>query len=341
MQAEIHELSALLFKAGALRVNEAGTMLEGYSGEAHDGVLALRELSKRITLRSKLASDQLFFDNSNKVKPFSPVKCITSKSEFQNQTVNDKAQLFFKSGGSSGKTTYSYFSYEDYHAQMSFAAKGLLAAGLNPVEDRVMNLFFGGGLYGGFLSFYTILEKLNTKQFPMAGYDDFDYIASVIIEKNVNVLIGMPSFLIQILKANIDKFKEAKVIEKIYFGGEPFSIQQRIWLQSEFGIETIKSASYGSVDAGPLGYQCKYNKGSVHHMHDDLHGFNLIKMDSLEEVGDGEVGRLIVSTYHREALKVVNYDIGDIGRWVIDGNHCLCGSKSRRFELLGRFGDIF
>jgi hypothetical protein len=47
---------------------------------------------------------------------------------------------------------------------MELAAEGLYAAGLEPKNDRVMNLFYAGSLYGGFTSFFTILEKKEEKE---------------------------------------------------------------------------------------------------------------------------------------------------------------------------------
>ena len=80
---------------------------------------------------------------------------------------------------------------------MLAAADGLLAAGLDPAHDRVMNLLYGGNLYGGMLSFYTILDKLGVPQYPMGGPvdDDFSQIAHFIVSQGVNTLVGMPGTL--------------------------------------------------------------------------------------------------------------------------------------------------
>ena len=76
--------------------------------------------------------------------------------------------LVVRSGGSSGQVAYSTFRWADYHEQMAVTAHGLVAAGLEPARDRVMNLFAAGYLYGSFISFWTILEHLRVRQYPMA-----------------------------------------------------------------------------------------------------------------------------------------------------------------------------
>lgn len=95
---------------------------------------------------------------------------IMEKADFQLQQVKDDySDLFFYSGGSSGEPKLSVFTYADYHRQMELAAEGLYAAGLNPSTDRCMNLFYAGSLYGGFVSFFTILEKLECHTFSNGG----------------------------------------------------------------------------------------------------------------------------------------------------------------------------
>ena len=332
------DLTNELLKSGVTRITQAGMMLETYEGEPHDGVFALQRFTKRV--RVELPGKETFF-RLNEVEVSQPKTIsIMDKAAFQSQRPNlSKAHLYFRSGGSSGKPKLSLFSYDDYHSQMQAASEGLLASGLNPSADRVMNLFFGGGLYGGFLSFYTILEKLQMVQLPMAASEDFDYVASMIVEGKVNTLMGMPSYILQLLRHSEDVLKSYGGLEKIYFGGEHFPSKQREWVEEKFGVKKIVSASYGSVDAGPLGYQCSYCEGGVHHLNTQLHQIEILDLEEDKPVAKGEVGRLVVSTHHREALDITRYDIGDLGRWLDDP--CKCGRISPRFELLGRHGDIF
>src|SRR5262249_186182 len=153
----IHELSAALFDAGALRVRSIGGMLDSYAGEPHDGVYALQRYSRRVSvqlgenLRGIASLDELATISAGSA----PIPGqVTSKQDFERQQVADSGgDLLFHSGGSSGAPKLSVFRYEDYDYQMRLAARGLFAAGLDPRVDRCMNLFFGGGLYGGFVSF--------------------------------------------------------------------------------------------------------------------------------------------------------------------------------------------
>lgn len=337
---EIGELAVKLTKAGILRITPPGEMLGSYEGEPHDGVYALSRFMNRVRAEINGLEDVWRLSSLCEVSDEKPQGPLMGKPEFQAQTPDPKvAKLFFRSGGSSGEPALSPFSYDDYHTQMQAAAEGLLAAGLEPATDRVMNLFFGGGLYGGFPSFFTILEKLKVIHFPMAAHEDLDFVGRTITKNDVNVLMGMPSYLVQLFKANEDLFKEKRVIKKVFFGGEHFSEKQREWLKSEFGVEAIRSASYGSVDAGPLGFQCQHTEGSVHHLNHNLHTLEVLKLEADEPAAPGETGRLVFTSKKRDSIKINRYDVGDLGRLIEEP--CACGRKVPTFELLGRHGDIF
>ena len=64
----------------------------------------------------------------------------------------------------------------------------------------------------------------------------------------------------------------------------------------------------------------------------------IVKTDSDEPVGPGEVGRLLFTGFRRQDGHTERYDIGDLGRWV--EGPCPCGRKEPRFELMGRHGDV-
>jgi len=337
----LSDLSDALIQAGVLRITRAGGMLDSYDGEPHDGVYALQRYSKRIS--AQLGADVAGICSFAELKgsilepPDAP---ILTKEGFQTAAVDPKhSHLFFKSGGSSGAPKLSIFSHDDYHLQMSAAADGLFAAGLDPAVDRCMNLFFGGGLYGGFISFFTILENLKAVQYPMGAHPDTRMVAETLVSQSTNVLLGMPSYLIQLFGQNADFFRKNQVVEKIFYGGEHFNEVQKQYIQSEFGVKVIRSATYGSVDAGPIGFQCSFCTGGVHHLHSRLHILEILDLERDAPAPVGELGRVIITSLARAGQNLDRYEIGDLAR-LLPG-HCQCGRLTPRFELLGRHGDVF
>ena len=335
------ELSSLLLKAGVVRVRRVGDMMGSYSGEAHDGVYALQRYCRRVSVQlgSEAGGISSLGDLKSDAPPFPAAKPkIMTKADFQAMKVDEKhAQLYFKSGGSSGEPKLSVFTYDDYHEQMRAGAEGLYAAGLDPLKDRSMNLFFSGSLYGGFLSIFSVLEQLQAVHFPMAAQTDLGMVAETIVKNKVNVLLGMPSYVVSLFEQQKDAMLSAK-IEKIFYGGEHFNEAQRRYLRETFGIEIIKSIGYGSVDAGPLGYQCRACEGGAHHLHQRLQYLEILDLEKDEPVTEQTVGRLVFTSRVRQGQKLERYDLGDVGHWL---PACDCGRAAPRFRLLGRSGDVF
>ncbi|MBH47244.1 MAG: hypothetical protein CME71_03640 [Halobacteriovorax sp.] len=331
--SSLESLCESLIEAGVSRVCPVASMQDAHPLEAHDGEFSLSRFTRRVSVHAPGLEVNVLpqpFDNET------PKTKITDKSDFQ-KSVSPDADFYFKSGGSSAKPILSPFTYADYHLQMQVAADGLIAAGLDPKSDKCMNVFFGGGLYGGFLSFTDILEKTGCSQYPMSGYLDLDFVLDTIISQNINVLLGMPSYMTTLYKRAVERNLKLP-IQKIFFGGEPFSLDQRSWLK-ELGVNAIFSASYGSVDAGPLGYQCTHSKPGEHHVNTSIQKIEIVKLSEDAPCDSNEVGRVLVSSLARTGVAISRYQIGDTASWV-EGK-CPCGDSSPKLLLQGRIGDIF
>jgi phenylacetate-CoA ligase len=339
-EAQIGELAQTLIAAGVTRIAPISAIHDGYDGEPHDGVYALQRLSRRVSvslppsmLASRATLDRL---------PLPPALAgvpLMDKQTFVNQPPDPAAQLYFRSGGSSGAPVLSGFSHDDFQRQMRATADGLFAAGLDPARDRVMNLFFSGGLYGGFSSFTKVLEQLQVRHWPMGAPADDDYqeIAQIIIEQQITVLIGMPGTLHRLFLNEQPTLRRYGAISKVFLGGEHLSEHTRELLHS-CGVKLIRSAIYGSVDAGPLGHACQATADGVFHVMSDIQHLEIVDFAHDTPAGDGESGRLLVTSRARQGQSVQRYDIGDSGRWL--PGPCECGLPSPRFELLGRHGKL-
>ncbi len=352
--ANLYDITQQLLQSGVTRITEVGQMTAGYLGEPHDGVYALQRYSRRISVALSQVPKGLSYleelaPNNEKNRLFKQSenvnllnkKIMTSAdvSALQNSLPPEDIQVYFKTGGSSGEPKLSIFTYDDYEMQMKFAAQGLFAAGLDPKEDRCINLFFAGGLYGGFLSFFSILEQLKAVQLTMAAETDLKTVGQWIVKQKVNVLLGMPSYLMRLFEENEAAFLKYGKIDKVFFGGEHFPDSQRKVLTEKFKVKWIRSATYGSNETGPMGYQCQFCEGSTHHLHDHLQHLEILDQKIDAPVKPGEAGRMILTSKVRQGQSITRYEIGDLGRWV--ESECLCGRTSPRFELLGRYGDVF
>lgn len=339
---ELVELSRLLYAGGVSRLTRLGDMMGGYTGEPHDGVYAMTRYLKRVSLSSDaipkgcMSLDEL---SAPKAAPFEEGTPLLRKEGFSAAPPSeDGGYLLLKSGGSSGKAKYAPHSYED--AQMTYeeTARFIIAAGVDPQKDVCMNLFYAGDLYGGFISIYEALKIADVVQLPMTAAMDMAYVASEIIRNGVNVLLGMPTYLIRLFHDQKEALLKYGGIEKVLYGGEHFDPAQIEHLKKTFGIRVIGSLAYGCNEIGSMGYACEHCTGSIHHVTATKY-LEILKLDKDEPVDGGEVGRLVWTPVDFENTAVQRYEIGDLGRWI--DAPCPCGRLAPRFELLGRFGDVF
>ncbi|WP_406739173.1 AMP-binding protein [Streptomyces sp. NBC_00853] len=343
-RADIAELSRTALAAGVTRVTPVGAMLESYAGEPHDGVYALQRYSRRVAVQAEPARFATTACLDDLVRPVvlpRPAGPLLGKEDVQEparRLTRADAELYFRSGGSTGAPALSVFSYDDYDTQMHAAARGLLAAGYDPASDRTANLFYCGAMYGSFISFFSVLERLGGVQLPLSAGPDHRATAQALIDHGADTLFGMPSYLWQLLHAEEEALRAYGGLRKVFYGGEHFTEEQQRTLKDTFGIEVVRSITYGSTDLGPLGYQCTESSGGVHHLHADLHTMEVLDLAEDRPVVPGETGRLVFTTHARRGQHLGRYVIGDLGREV--PGRCPCGRHAPRFELRGRTGDV-
>lgn len=339
---EIVPLGQLMMAGGVNRITEPGLMMGGYTGEPHDGGYALTHYLKRVSLiQSSLPVGSMSLSEMSvrEKAPFAEGTPVLKKDDFPSKRdVEGQGYLLLKSGGSSGKAKYAPHSYEDAQVTYDEGARFIIAAGVDPKKDVCMNLFYSGDLYGGFISIYESLKKADIVQLPMAAEMDMEYVAGEIIENHVNVLLGMPTYLLRLFREQKETLAAYGGVETILYAGEHFDPAQIAYLKKEFNVKRIGSLAYGCNEIGSMGYACPYCEGSVHHVVASKY-LEILKLDSDEPVEDGETGRLVWTPVDQENTGIMRYEIGDLGRFVKEP--CKCGRIAPRFELLGRFGDIF
>ncbi|MFG2972588.1 acyl-CoA reductase [Streptomyces sp. NPDC048331] len=341
---DVAELSRTALAAGVTRVTPVGAMQASYAGEPHDGVYALQRYSRRVAVQADPAGFATTACLDDLVRPVllpRPTGPLLGKEDVQEparRLPRADAELYFRSGGSTGAPALSVFSYDDYDTQMHAAARGLLAAGYDPAADRTANLFYCGSMYGSFISFFSVLERLGGVQLPLSAGPDHRATAQALIDHGADTLFGMPSYLWQLLHAEADALRAYGGLRKVFYGGEHFTEEQQRTLRDTFGIEVVRSITYGSTDLGPLGYQCAESSGGVHHLHADLHTMEILDLTEDRPVVPGETGRLVFTTHARRGQRLGRYVIGDLGREI--PGRCPCGRHAPRFELRGRTGDV-
>jgi phenylacetate-coenzyme A ligase PaaK-like adenylate-forming protein len=238
-----------------------------------------------------------------------------------------------RSGGSTGAPKFSVYDRRDWEAMIASAAEVFGALGLR-ASDRLGNCMLAGDLYGSFVSFDHINNRLGLASFGFAGNSKPETFADVWRKFHINAVEGIPTHMVPFLRRA--KELEPKLrLEKVVYGGSPMSSADYSWLQSKLKVKRIASV-IGANDGCQLGYQCERMRGLLHHTIDEFNWVEVVDEQG-QPVPDGSAGRILITSLLKFAYPLIRYAIGDSGR-IVPGA-CACGRPARRFELLGRSDD--
>jgi phenylacetate-coenzyme A ligase PaaK-like adenylate-forming protein len=238
-----------------------------------------------------------------------------------------------RSGGSTGAPKFSVYDKRDWEAMIAGGAEVFRGLGLE-ASDRLGNFMLAGDLYGSFVSFDHVNDRLGLTSFGFAGNSKPETFAEVWRKFRINAVEGIPTFLVPFLR----RAKEAEPrlsLEKVVYAGSPMSAADCDWLKSALKVRRVASV-IGANDGGQLGYQCAHMRGPLHHAIDEFNWVEVVD-DRGRPVPNGETGRILITSLLKYAYPLIRYAIGDAGR-IVRGA-CPCGRPARRFELLGRCDD--
>lgn len=352
-----------LLAAGAKRVTEIGGMSEGHDGAPHEGGFLLRSLldwvdreyktsaaSRVERLLGRIGASPYYrkiieraggaaFEN------FSRLPLLDRETFYRNSPPESEDILtgpmtdayVYASGGTTGSPKFTLYSNAEYRYVTDVLTEIYRNAGLCET-DRVANLFIAGNLWTSFNVAGRALENLGCLHLPVGGASDLENMLKYFQLFKVNAVVGLPSIIIK-LAEEIHRRDLNIRIEKILYGGEHLRPQTCEFLQKAVGAVSIRSAGYACVDTGPVGWQCDFLEGSVHHVLEQYCYAEILDPATLKPVVSDQPGEIIATNLDRVLMPVVRYRTGDLGRWV-KVDDCPCGFRGLSFELLGRCDDL-
>jgi phenylacetate-CoA ligase len=122
--------------------------------------------------------------------------------------------------------------------------------------------------------------------------------------------------------------------EFVISSAEPLTPQLRLLLGNAFGCPVY--SFYGSRECSSIAGECQHG---LHHVFSYNHWVEVVD-DAGRPVGDGEEGRVLVTTLHNRVMPLILFDIGD--RAVKGSSACECGWDTPTLRAVnGRTSDHF
>jgi phenylacetate-CoA ligase len=116
--------------------------------------------------------------------------------------------------------------------------------------------------------------------------------------------------------------------------GEPLLSYERVLIESAFGGKVYDA--YGLSEC-VVGVECGHGAGF--HYWDDAVAVEVLDPASDMPLEDGDTGEIVVTNFMQEALPVLRFRTGDLGR--VDAAPCACGLPTRRAILSGRLPQTY
>ncbi len=241
-----------------------------------------------------------------------------------------------KTSGSTGsplKIPFTMYDTERYGESWIY---GWWALGIRPTDS--FYFAFGFGAYAGFWSAYWGARRLGVKVIPGGGEDTEGHVKNILTEKPT-VLVSTPSYALRIA----EKAKEMgydlsqSSIKFTYHAGEPgpCSIELlREQLDREYGAVSGELLGVAELDA--VGPGCPHRNG-VHMNEMNTYSWTMDPQTG-KEVGNGEIGENIITTFVNNAQPLINYTTHDLVRAYSYDIPCGCGRTWRYLDkaVMGR-----
>lgn len=195
----------------------------------------------------------------------------------------------------------------------------------------------GYGLWTAGIGFQNGAEKLGAMVIPM-GPGNTEKQLQMMMDMKSTVLCSTSSYALllaeEIAKRNIsDKIH----LKKGIIGSERWGEKMRQRISSELGIELYDIYGLTEIYGPGIGISCKEDCGM--HYWDDYLYIEIIDPVTGENLPDGELGEVVISTLVKEGAPLIRYRTHDLSR-IIPGE-CPCGSKFPRLDvIMGRTDDM-
>ena len=203
-------------------------------------------------------------------------------------------------------------------------------------KDRIQ-ITPGYGLWTAGIGFQNGAEKLGAMVIPM-GPGNTEKQLQMMMDMESTVLCSTSSYAL-LLAEEIGKrgIRDKIHLKKGVIGSERWSQKMRDRISGELGIEMYDIYGLTEIYGPGIGISCKENCGM--HYWDDYIYLEIIDPVTGENLPDGEVGEIVITTLVKQGAPLIRYRTHDLSR-IIPGT-CACGSKFPRIDIImGRTDDM-
>ncbi len=239
--------------------------------------------------------------------------------------------------GMTGKPIVVGFTRDDLRNWTECTARLLAAAGLT--EHDVVQIALDYNLFTSGFGFQQGAEQIGASVIPASFTASVEKQIVIMRDFKTTALVTTPSHAVNIA-AGIEELHvhaESLHLRHGLFGGERWSDQLRQQLEDRLHIKSTDT--YGSTEIMSPGVagECYLREGL--HINEDHFLIEIINPKTLEPLGIGPEGELVLTTITKEGFPLIRYRTGDITS--LNPEPCACGRTFLRMaRVLSRTDDL-
>ncbi len=202
--------------------------------------------------------------------------------------------------------------------------------------DRI-HITPGYGLWTAGIGFQAGCERLGAMAIPM-GPGNTDKQIQMMIDLKSTVLTSTSSYAL-LLAEEIERrgIKDKIHLKKGVIGSERWGDKMRNRIKNELGISLYDIYGLTEIYGPGISISCDEENGL--HYFDDYLYFEIVDPVTGENLPEGELGELVITTFRKEGAPLIRYRTHDLTRLI--SGECRCGCKYPRHDvILGRSDDM-
>lgn len=239
------------------------------------------------------------------------------------------------SSGTTGKATVVGYTRRDIETWAECVSRCLARAGVGP--DDVIQIAYGYGLFTGGLGAHYGAEHLGATVVPMST-GNTKKLLTMMQDFGVTAIACTPSYLLHVAETIeqeglLDKIK----LKTAICGAEPWTENMRLMIEDRLKVKAFDIYGLSEVMGPGVACDCEYHNGL--HISEDHFLPEIISSDTLEPIGEDELGELVFTTLTKEGLPMIRYRTKDLTS--ISYKKCECGRTLARISRFkGRSDDM-
>ena len=237
--------------------------------------------------------------------------------------------------GTTGRRVVDFYTQNDIDKWEDGCARAICAAG--GTKEDVVQVSYGYGLFTGGSGLNGGSHKVGCLTLPMSS-GNTDRQLQFMCDLGTTILCCTPSYAAYLAESiNERGIKDQIKVKAGIFGAEAWSEDMRHDIEKNLGIKAYDIYGLTEIEGPGVAFECEAQDGM--HICEDYFLPEIVDLDTLEPVPDGQIGELVFTSFAKEAFPLIRYRTKDIT--YITHEKCKCGrTHARIHRLMGRTDDM-